>query len=178
VVQGFDYLDQEQWNEAIDQFEEAIRLDPRFGYAYLGLGYAQAFGPGDLAKAIDNLETFLQLVPDAENRAEVEADIQLMKEMMAQQPPLGPCCPAAQPGKGLLWVENFVGEPLQTDIGTNMGTTFYEIPAKQGDVSGCLCLEMDPGHYVLIVKTFTHAGNFEFDIAEGQITHFPLRYQD
>ena len=144
----------------------------------MGLGYAYALGLNDMARSIENLETFLRLVPDAENRPQVEADIQMMREAMADQPLIGPCCPVAQPGKGLLWVENFVGEPLQTDIGTNMGTTFYEIPAKQGDVSGCLCLEMDPGHYVLIVKTFTHSGNFEFDIAEGQITHFPLRYQD
>jgi tetratricopeptide (TPR) repeat protein len=177
-VQGFDYLDKEQWDQAIAEFEEAIRLDPQFGYAYMGLGYAYALGPRDLTKAIEHLESFLSLVPDAENRAQVEADMQMMREALANPPLIGPCCPAAQPGKGLLWVENFVGEPIQTDIGTNMGTTFYEIPAKQGDVSGCFCLEMDPGHYVLIVKTFTHSGNFEFDIAEGQITHFPLSYGD
>ena len=58
-------MDQERWDEAIAQFQEAIRLDPGFGFAYLGLGYGYAFGPGDLAQAIEALEKYLQLEPNA-----------------------------------------------------------------------------------------------------------------
>jgi tetratricopeptide (TPR) repeat protein len=175
VAQGFEYFDQEAWDKAIVEFEEAIRLDPQFANAYLGLGYSYAFGPGDLAKAIPALEKYLQLEPDAEHRAEIESDINLMRDQMAS---VGPCCPTAESGKGWLWVENFVGEPLLVDFGTNLGTQAYEVPAKQGDVSGCLCLSADAGHYILVVKTMTHEGRWELDIAPGQITHFPLRYAD
>jgi tetratricopeptide (TPR) repeat protein len=175
VAQGFEYFDQEAWDKAIVEFEEAIRLDPQFAIAYLGLGYSYALGPGDLAKAIPALEKYLQLEPDAENRAGVEDDINAMRAQMAS---VGPCCPAAESGKGLLWVENFVGEPLLVDFGTNLGTQAYEVPAKQNDVSGCLCLSADAGHYILVVKTMTHEGRWELDIVPGQITHFPLRYAD
>jgi tetratricopeptide (TPR) repeat protein len=173
--QGFNYLDEKTWDKAIAEFEEAIRLDPQFAIAYLGLGYSYALGPGDLAKAIPALEKYLQLEPNAENRADIEADISAMRAQMAS---IGPCCPSAESGKGLLWIENFVGEPLQVDFGTNLGTQAYEVPAKQGDVSGCLCLSSDAGHYILVVKTMTHQGRWELDIAPGQITHFPLRYAD
>lgn len=175
VTQGFEYLDEEAWDKAIVEFEEAIRLDPQFAIAYLGLGYSYAFGPGDYAKAVQALEKYLQLEPDAEHRADIESDIKLMRDQMAS---VGPCCPTAGSGKGLLWIENFVGEPLLVDFGTNLGTQAYEVPAKQNDVSGCLCLSTDAGHYVLVVKTFTHEGRWELDIVPGQVTHFPLRYAD
>ena len=173
MQQGFGYFEQEAWDQAIAEFDEAVRLDPQLGLAYLGLGYSYALGPGDMARAIPALEKYLQLVPDAENRAEVQADIGLMRQQLAS---VGPCCPAMEPGKGLLWLENFVGEPLQVDFGTQFGTQAYQVPAKQGDVSGCLCLLQDGGHYILVVKTFTAEGRWELDIVPGQTVHFPLRY--
>ena len=89
-------------------------------------------------------------------------------------PPSVACCPPAQPGQGLLWFDNGVGEIVQADVGPN----YHEIPAKQGDVAGCLCLPLDPGHYTVILKTPTHKGGFEIDIVAGGILRFPVGYRD
>ena len=59
--------------DAIAEFQEAIRLDPEFPWAYMGLGYSYAW-QGNLAEAIEALETYLRLAPNAENRADVEAE--------------------------------------------------------------------------------------------------------
>jgi hypothetical protein len=67
-----------------------------------------------------------------------------------------------------------VGEIVQADV----GPSYYEIPAKQGEVAGCLCIPLAAGHYTVILKTQTHAGNFEIDIAADRILRFPLGYVD
>jgi len=168
LEKGFEYFDQEKWDEAIAEFQEAIRLDPEFGDAYWGLGYGYA-NKGEFQKAIEALEKYLQLVPDASDRAQVESDIQLMRDILASRPP---CCEPLQPGKGAIWIENWIGETSYVDIGPN----FYEVPPKVGDTPGCLCPQLDPGHYIFIGKTGTHEGRFEIDIVAGQTLHFPISY--
>jgi hypothetical protein len=71
-----------------------------------------------------------------------------------------------------------VGEVIQTDVGKEHDTAYYEIPAKEGDVAGCLCLALEAGRWTVIVKTFTHEGRFEVDVEAGRIVHFPLAYAD
>jgi hypothetical protein len=66
-----------------------------------------------------------------------------------------------------------VGEVVSADVGPN----YHEIPAKQGDVAGCLCLPLDPGHYNVVLHTGTHEGRFEVDIAAGRVLRFPVSYQ-
>jgi tetratricopeptide (TPR) repeat protein len=171
--QGFDYFQQEKWDEAIAEFQEAIRLDPDLALAYMGLGYSYV-NKGEFGQAIEALEKYLQLEPGADNRAQVESDIQQMRDILASPPPVtAPCCQPLQAGKGAIWFENHVGESVQADVGPN----FYEVPPKQGDVAGCLCPQMDPGHYTAVIRTGSHEGRFEIDIVAGQTLHFPLSYE-
>jgi tetratricopeptide (TPR) repeat protein len=169
VLQGFDYLDQEQWDAAIEQFEEAVRLDPQFGYAYLGLGYAQAFGPGDLAKAIDNLETFLQLVPNAENRAQVEGDIQQMRDMMASQPSI-----SLPPGKGALLMYNCRGVDTIT-VDVIPSGILQELAPKTGpDCQAGEPIFLDPGEYILkaAIAGVPSFGESTINITAGDVMEF------
>jgi hypothetical protein len=168
---GFDYFQQEKWDEAIAEFQEAIRLDSQFSAAYLGLGYSHV-RKGEFEQAIEALEKYLQLEPGADNRAQVESDIQQMRAILAQPPSGGPCCEPLQPGKGAIWFVNYIAETVRADIGPN----FYEIPPKQGDVDGCLCPQLDPGHYMAIVQTDRGELRVEIDIVAGQTLSFPLRY--
>jgi tetratricopeptide (TPR) repeat protein len=169
---GFDYFQQEKWDEAIAEFQEATQLDPDFALAYMALGYSFV-NKGEFEEAIEALEKYLQLEPGADNRAQVENDIQQMRDILASQAPVGgPCCQPLQPGKGAIWFENHVGETVQADVGPN----FYEIPPKQGDVAGCLCPQLDPGHYTAVIRTGTHEGRGDIDIVAGQILPWPLYY--
>jgi tetratricopeptide (TPR) repeat protein len=160
---GFDYFQQEKWDEAIAEFQEAIRLDSQFSAAYLGLGYSHV-RKGEFEQAIEALEEYLQLEPDADNRAQVESDIQQMQAILAQPPSGGPCCEPLQPGKGAIWFENHIGETVFADVGPN----YYEIPGKQGDVAGCLCPQLDPGHYTLILHTGWGDFHGEIGVVAGQ----------
>jgi tetratricopeptide (TPR) repeat protein len=167
---GFDYFQQEKWDEAIAEFQEAIRLDPDFALAYMALGYSHV-NKGEFEQAIEALEKYLQLEPGADNRAQVESDIQQMRDILASQPPPGgPCCQPPQPGKGLIWFENWIGETVQVDVGPN----FYEVPPKVGDVAGCLCPQLDPGTYPAILKTGSAEGRWDIVIVAGQTWHQPL----
>jgi len=168
---GFDHFQQEKWDEAIAEFQEAIRLDPGFGAAYEGLGYSYV-GKREFEKAIEALEKYLQLVPNASDRAEVESHIQQMRDILAsQQPAMGPCCQPLQPGKGAIWFESHLGETVFADVGPN----YYEIPPKQGDVAGCLCPQLDPGHYTVIVHTGWGDDRGDIDVIAGQTLLLPIQ---
>jgi hypothetical protein len=78
----------------------------------------------------------------------------------------------------LLWFDNHVGEVVRVDVGKDHDTAYYEIPAKQGDVAGCLCLSLDAGRWTVILKTFSHEGVFYVDIVAGQTVRFPISYVD
>jgi hypothetical protein len=169
---GFEYFQQEKWDEAIAEFQEAVRLDPDFALACMALGYSYV-NKGEFEQAIEALEKYLQLEPGAENRAQVESDIQQMRAILAQPPSTGPCCQPLQAGKGQIWFINYVGEIVRADIGPN----YYEIPPKQGDVDGCLCPQLDPGHYEAILKTGWGELRTEIDVVAGQTLQFPLSYE-
>jgi len=167
---GVEYFAQKKWDEGIAEFQETIRLDPEFGEAYGWLGYGYA-NKGEFEKAIEALEKYLQLVPNASDRAQVESDIKQMRDILASQiPPMGPCCQPPQPGKGLVWFENWIGETVQVDIGPN----FYEVPPKVGDTPGCLCPQVDPGRYLTILKTGSAEGRWDIEVVAGQVWHQPL----
>ena len=152
---------------------DVLGLGLAFALAYMALGYSFV-NKGEFEKAIEALEKYLQLEPDAENRVQVESDIQQMRDILASPPPVtAPCCQPPEPGKGVIWFENHVGETVQADVGPN----FYEIPPKQGDVAGCLSPQLDPGHYAAVIRTGTHEGRFDIDIVAGQTLHFPLSYE-
>jgi tetratricopeptide (TPR) repeat protein len=171
VMQGFDYLQKEQWDEAISEFNEAIRLDPQFGYAYMGLGYAHAFGSGDFPTAIENLETYLQLVPDADNRAQVEADIQQMRELMASPPQPSISIP---PGQGALVMYNCRGGDTVTVDVIPVGI-LQELGPMVGDnctVGGPIFL--NPGEYILkaAIAGVPSQGESTINITAGEVLEF------
>jgi tetratricopeptide (TPR) repeat protein len=166
---GFDYFQQEKWDEAIAEFQEATRLDAAFSAAYLGLGYSHV-RKGEFEQAIAALEKYLQLEPGADNRAQVESDIQQMRAILAQPPSTGPCCQPLQAGKGQIWFENHIGETVQVDVGPN----FYEVPPKVGDTPGCLCPQLDPGRYPAVLKTGGAEGRWDIEVVAGQTWTQPL----
>lgn len=71
---GLAYAKSEQYEQAIPAYQEALRYDSSVVTAYIELGivYTRLDQPED---AIANFETYLELVPDADNRAAVEAEI-------------------------------------------------------------------------------------------------------
>ncbi len=171
VIQGFDYLDQENWDAAIAELQEAIRLDPEFGYAYMGLGYAYAFGPGDLAKAIENLETYLRLVPDAENRAEVEADIQQIREFMADSQP----SVSIPSGQGALIMYNCRGGGETITVDVIPAGILQELPPKTGEE--CTAGEpifLNPGEYILkaAIAGVPSQGESAINVVAGDVLEF------
>ena len=132
------------------------------GYSYVN--------KGEFEQAIAALEKYLQLEPGADNRAQVENDIQQMQAILAQPPSTGPCCQPLQPGKGAIWFENHIGETVQVDVGPN----FYEVPPKVGDTPGCLCPQLDPGVYPAVLKTGGAEGRWDIEVVAGQTWHQPL----
>ena len=171
---GFDLFQQEKWDEAIAEFQAAIQLDPGFSMAYLGLGYSYV-SKQEFQKALEALEKYVQLEPGADNRAQVEGDIQQLRDILAsQQPAVGPCCEPLQPGKGQIWFDNHIGETVRVDV----SPYYYEVPPKQGDVAGCVCPQLDPGHYTVVARTASSENlGVEIDIAAGDMLHWPFSYR-
>lgn len=169
--EGFNYLDQEKYDEAIAAFQQAIGLDAAYGPAYLGLGYAYAFGPGNFQQAIQALETYLKLIPDASDRASVEEDIAYLKGLLAQQKPAYDI-PA---GKALFVFRNYCGVDWNIDV----GPYFVQVPAKPADkeyAEGTVVI--DPGKYTW--KGHSPGGGYylggeggnqacEFTVAAGEV---------
>lgn len=169
--QGFAYMNQEQYDQAIEAFQTAIGLDPAYGLAYLGLGYSYVLGPGDLQQAIVALNKYLELVPDDPDRAQVEADIQQMQQILAEQKPSFDV-PA---GKALFVFRNYSGEEWNVDI----GPYFLQVPAKpQGQEFTLASIAIDPGKYTWQAHSVSAGyyitdqnGNkaFEFTVAAGEV---------
>lgn len=166
IQQGSEYYDAGEYDQAIAEFQEAIQLDPEFAYAYLGLGYSYALGPRDWAKATEALETYLRLMPDAENRAQVEADIQEMHRL-ANDPIAGIQIPE---GKALFYFRNYTGQVWQIDI----GPYFLEVPPRQPDQEVNIgTIFVDPGNYTWSAHSLDNYylvdehGNKAFEITLG-----------
>jgi tetratricopeptide (TPR) repeat protein len=163
-------MDEEKWDEAIAQFQAAISLDPEFGQAYEGLGYSYAFADKGLDAAIKALEKYLELVPDASDRAQVEADIQTLKENLASNP-----LPEPPPGKALFYFANYSGEQWNVDI----GPYFMEVPPNPpGQEYHLETIVIDPGTYTWQAHSANagyyitdSSGNraFEFTVAAGEV---------
>ena len=171
ALEGFDYLDQEKYDQAIAAFEQAIGLDAAYGPAYLGLGYAYAFGSSNLPQAIQALETYLELVPDDSDRASIEDDLAYLKELLAQQEPAYNI-PA---GKALFVFRNSCSADWNIDI----GPYFVQVPAKPGDKEYAeATVVIDPGTYTWKAHSpgggyymVDGSGNqvFEFSVAAGEV---------
>ncbi len=74
---GQDYYSQGRYDKAIDEFEEAYRLDPR---PLLLFNIAQSHEKlGNLEEAVEYLEKFLREDPESEQRASLESKIKNLK---------------------------------------------------------------------------------------------------
>lgn len=141
-VKGLDYFDQEKWSEAIIEFQEAIRIDPEFSRAYAALGYSYAYGPEDFGKAAEMLEKFLQLNPDLEDRAEIEADIEQLRSFASQ--PNSSSGYDVPEGKALFVFENNTGEVWVVDVGPHILEVPPNIPPQEITIATVI---LDPGTY-------------------------------
>ena len=61
--QGYNYYESKNFNQAIDSYREAIRLNPRFAEAYYWQARAY-FETGDYQQAIQNYRKVLEIEPD------------------------------------------------------------------------------------------------------------------
>ncbi|MFC1976193.1 hypothetical protein ACFLXQ_07325 [Chloroflexota bacterium] len=174
--QGLEYFDQEQWEAAIVEFEEVVRLDPGFSEVYLVLGYSYDLGPKDLEKSIESLEKYLQLVPNDSKRAEIEADIAQKRTILASQPTY-PADLEVPEGKALFVVVNSTGQALRFDIGPHNFEVSPNVPPNENTVGTFV---LDPGTYSWIgiytipgnmmpITDATDKRSFEFTVAAGDI---------
>jgi tetratricopeptide (TPR) repeat protein len=167
------YFDQEQWNEAIAEFEEAIRLDPELGEVYLLLGYAYAFGPKNFAQAAQNLQEYLALVPDDPHRADIEADIAEMRAMASS--PGAPTGFDIPEGKAMFVFENNTGEVWLVDVGPHTLEVPPNVPPQEVTIATVI---LDPGTYTWQAHSMSAnyyitdgSGNkaFEFTVTAGEV---------
>jgi formylglycine-generating enzyme required for sulfatase activity len=92
---------------------------------------------------------------------------------------LGPCCEPLQPGKGMLWFENFAAFEGAAALGPErypIGGRQYE--AGEAGPTGCLCLQVDPGSHEITVADRWSSPRWEtklwIDVVAGQIWHLPI----
>jgi tetratricopeptide (TPR) repeat protein len=172
-VKGLDYFDQEQWEEAITQFEEAIRLDPQFSRAYIFLGYSYASGPENFGKAVEALQKYLQLNPDDSERAEIEEDIAQLQRLATQ--PASAAGPDVPQGKALFVFTNYSGDTWVVDIGPYTLEVPPNVPPSENTVA---TQALEPGTYMWQAHSMNGGfyitdgnGNkgFEITLAEGDI---------
>ena len=163
-------FEQEQWDAAIAEFQEAIQLDPELGLAYGFLGYSYALGSGDLEKAIEALEEYLPMVPEANDRAQVASDIQQMREALGQVPS-GFEIP---PGKALCVFTNYTNRDWDIDV----GPYHLDLPAWQaGQAYPVDTVVLDPGTYTWHAHSPDGGDNvaFAFTVAAGEIYPVSVR---
>ncbi len=185
LEQGVAYFEAEKWDKAIAEFEEAIQLDPKLGDAYGWLAYAYINGPGDLEKAVANLEMYLKLVPDAEDKAQMEADLKDLKQVIAEASQAEAAPTEAAPaeasagydvpaGKALFVFTNYTDVDWSIDI----GSYHLDMPAWKGGDYPVGQVVIDPGKYAWQALSpgggyyITDANNnrsFEFTVAAGEV---------
>ena len=164
--QGLDYMDAENWAAAIAEFEAVIQADPNFAqpYKYLGLSYALS---GNFAQGISNLEQYLQLNPDASDRADVEAGLQQIRELVNSGAPDLPA------GKGGIVMQNCRGDDITVDI----IPSDILLELKRRNEAGCTRSELivlDPGDYATraSIPGVPSLGEGSFTIDAGLVTEW------
>ncbi|MBC8098630.1 MAG: tetratricopeptide repeat protein, partial [Armatimonadetes bacterium] len=70
-ARGNVYYAMEDYENAVDDYSEAIALDDTYSIAYSNRGYAYQ-ELGEDRRAVRDFEAYLELVPDAEDAEEIE----------------------------------------------------------------------------------------------------------
>ncbi len=142
---GQDYYTQGRYNKAIEEFEEAYRLDPRPKLLYnIAQSYEKA---GDLPKAAEYLERYLKEDKETEERTSLENKIKNLKERIANT--------------GIEVKANKTGAAIYVD-GKKKGRT----PAKK-------VIRLEPGaHKVRITKK--GYDDFEMNVAVSSGHSIPI----
>jgi len=108
----------------------------------------------------------------AEGEAPLDAEVPA-DEVGAGDVPECACCEPLAAGKGGLWFENFMGDMAHYDI-NGPETITVDLPAKQGEASGCAFVQLTPGKYSVQGKTDRGAqANFEIEVEAGVIMQIP-----
>ena len=176
---GFAYFQQKQWELAILQFQQTIKLEPTFSLAYEGLGYSLFHGRRDFAGAIEALQTYLQLAPKARDRIKVAADIEQLRFLRTAQASPGFEFPT---GKALFLIANYTTENWQVQVGPYS----LEVAARPaGQAYSIASMAIEPGAYTWQARSAEgdsyladSTGNRVFDVtvAAGEI--YPARLRD
>ncbi len=80
---GTDYYKKKQYDKAISHFQDTLRLDPTFAYAYRGLGTCYALQK-QMDKAMQSYQRYIDLKPDAPDAAQVRKLIEDYKKNKGQ----------------------------------------------------------------------------------------------
>ena len=66
---------------AAEAYREVIKIDPGHAYAHMNLGVVLAYDLGDLAGAVSEFETYLELAPADQNAPAIRAETERLKSM-------------------------------------------------------------------------------------------------
>ncbi len=166
--QGIEYANDKQWQNAIEQFKLAVALEPDLGIAYEYLGYSYAHNK-EFENGKQNLERYVELVPDAADRADVEDAIQQLQETITSTPP----DVDFPEGQGALLIHNCRGDQVTSDV--IPAGVFVEL--KRRTPENCTDSELiflDPGSYSIraSIPGVPSLGTGDFTIEAGRITEW------
>lgn len=154
---------------AITELQTALQQQPDLAEAYklLGLIYNQQ---GNLEGGIKALEQYVQLATEANDKAEIQAQIQGMRDKLASKQ-FG----EIPPGKALFVFINYSGDQWNVDV----GPYFLEVPPKPVDKDiFFLTQAIEPGSYTWMASSpgggsraedASGHGAFDFTVAAGEI---------
>jgi formylglycine-generating enzyme required for sulfatase activity len=147
-----------------------IRRDPDLTYTDIGFRCVWSFQLADTQTPMPPTDTS-PLVPTAPPPTDTPTPVASVAS--------GPCCEPLQPGKGMLWFENFAAFEGAASLGSErypIGKRQYE--AGEAGPTGCLCLQVDPGSHEITVADRWSSPRWEtklwIDVVAGQIWHLPI----
>ncbi len=169
--QATTYFEASNWEAAITELQAALTLQPDLGPAYklLGLSY---INQGDFGIGLEALGAYLQFVPEAADRAEIETQMEGLKgKVLAEE--YGIEIPA---GQAVFVFLNYTGNQWNVDF----GPYFLEVPPKAHEEDGAIVasLPIDPGSYSWMAKSPTDGSIaakdngdklFDFTVGIGKI---------